>query len=466
MSVRRIIVSWSLLALGLTGQTLRAQSAAPTLDFEFFRQKVQPIFLTQRGDHARCIVCHGDPESNLHPHLALLAPGALFWNEEDSRKNFAEYSKIVVPGSLTSRLLMHPLAPAAGGDPDHLGGKQFKSQDDPDWQILKEWVMGAKIPPSAGALKPRIIQTNFASNYIDIIDPATDKIVGKINGIELNHGVAVTPDGSKIFISDETNISLDVADGRTFQLINRIPLSEHPNNIYIGRDGKFVYVSIAGGKGGVDVIDTATLQRVKTIPTNMSIHNTYVTPDGRYALAGSIRGKGVAVIDTETNDLAFTIPMDLGIRPMAMSTNPDGSTKWLFLQMTAYNGFAVVDFATHKEINRVKLPDLPPGKQPFPPGNEVSHGIFVTPDQKTLLVASRLNAAVYFYSLPDLKVMGMADLEGKGSGWMTITPDGSRAYIANAVTDDVSVVDVKKMKEIDRIPVGFTPKRNITAMLP
>jgi DNA-binding beta-propeller fold protein YncE len=106
--------------------------------------------------------------------------------------------------------------------------------------------MGAKMSPLAGATKPRIIQTNFASNYIDIIDPATDKIVGEIKGIELNHGVAVTPDGSKIFISDETNISLDVADGRTFQLTNRIPLSEHPNNIYIGRDGRFVYVSIAG----------------------------------------------------------------------------------------------------------------------------------------------------------------------------------------------------------------------------
>jgi YVTN family beta-propeller protein len=464
--VRRTIASWALIAFGLMGQQLRAQTAAPSLDFEFFREKVQPIFVTERMDHARCIVCHGDPESNLHPHLAELTPGTLLWNEEDSRKNFAEYSKFVVPGSLKSPLLVHPLAPEAGGDPDHLGGKQFKSQDDPDWQILKAWVMGAKMPPSAGATKARIIQTNFASNYIDIIDPANDKIVGQIKGIELNHGVAVSPDGNRIFISDETNISLDVADGRTFQLTNRIPLSEHPNNIYIGRDGRFVYVSIAGGKGGVDVIDAKTLQRVKTIPTNMSIHNTYVTPDGKYALAGSIRGKAVTVIDTETNEVAWTIPMDLGIRPMAMSANLDGSTKWLFLQLTAYNGFAVIDFATHKEINRIKIPDLPPGKKGYPPGNEVSHGMFVTPDQKTLLVVSRINSALYFYSLPDLKVVGMADLEGKGSGWMTLSPDGSRAYIANAVTDDVSVVDVKTMKEVDRIPVGFTPKRNITAMLP
>jgi YVTN family beta-propeller protein len=35
-----------------------------------------------------------------------------------------------------------------------------------------------------------------------------------------------------------------------------------------------------------------------------------------------------------------------------------------------------------------------------------------------------------------------------------------------AVTNDVSVVDVGSLKEIARIPVGFVPKRNTTAMLP
>jgi len=464
--VQRIIACWVLIAAGLVAPCARAQSTAPTLDFEFFKEKVQPIFLNQRGDHARCITCHGDPESTLHPHLAELKPGQLFWDEADSRKNFEDYSKFVTPGSADSRILVHPLAPAAGGDPFHMGGPQFKTQDDPDWQILKAWVMGAKMAPLGGPLKPRIIQTNFASNYVDIIDPATDKIVGKIEGIELNHGAAVSPDGSRIFISDETNSSLDVADGRTFQLTNRIPLSEHPNNIYISRDGHYVYVSIAGGKGAVDVIDTTTMQRVKTIPTNMSIHNTYVTPDGKYALAGSIRGKGVAVIDTATNEIAWTIPMDLGIRPMAMSKNPDGSTQFLFLQMTGFNGFAVIDFATHKEINRITIPDLPPGRTKFPPGAEVSHGMFVTPDNKTLLVVSRVNSGLYFYSLPDLKVQGVAFMEGKGSGWMTVTQDGSKAYIANAVTNDVSVIDLKAKKEIARIPVGATPKRNISAMLP
>jgi len=62
-------------------------------------------------------------------------------------------------------------------------------------------------------------------------------------------------------------------------------------------------------------------------------------------------------------------------------------------------------------------------------------------------------------------VQGAAELGGKGAAWVTLTPDGKTAYVANPVTNDVSAVDVKTMKEVARIPVGFVPKRNATAML-
>jgi len=471
--VRRLLTCLLVIILVGTGQQLKAQQAeaasatsTSALDFEFFKLKVQPIFLAKRPGHSRCVLCHADPGVRLHPRLQPLPEGSPLWSEEDSRKNFEEFSQVVTPGSLKSRLLVHPLAQSAGGDAAHMGGKQFASMDNPEWLTLKAWVFGAKVPLTAPATKARILQTNFAGDSISVIDVETNKIVGEIKGIELNHGAAVSPDGSRIFISDEAQTSLDVVDGRTLQLINRIPLSEHPNNISIGPDGRRVYVSIAGGKGAVDIIDTTSLQRVKTIPTSMRIHNTYVTPDGKYVLAGSIAGKGAAVINTQTEELESTISLDLGIRPMAILPNPDGSTKWIFMQLTAFNGFAVVDFATRKEIARISNPALPPGKKPYPPGNEVSHGMAITPDHNILVVCSRINSALYFYSLPDLKVLGAADLEGKGSGWVSISPDGRRAYVANTTTDDVSVVDIKSMKEVARIPVGPTPKRNIAAMLP
>ena len=226
-----------------------------------------------------------------------------------------------------------------------------------------------------------------------------------------------------------------------------------------------MYIGIREAPGGVDVVDTASQTRVKTIQTKGPIHNAYVTPDGKYVVAGSIPGKSVNVIDAKTEEPAWTLDMGLGVRPMTFNTNPDGSTKWIFVQLTDLNGFAVVDFATRKEIKRVQNPDLPPGKSTVPEGSDPSHGMAVTSDGKTLVVCSRLNNHLYSYSLPDLKPIGAAELGGKGAAWVTLTPDGKTAYVANPVTNDVSVIDIKTMKETTRIAVGHVPKRNATGML-
>ena len=319
--------------------------------------------------------------------------------------------------------------------------------------------------PLSAQQKARIIQTNSAGDNVHIIDPATNTVVGVIEGIEVGHGAGTSPDGTRIYVSDEALSTLDVVDAKTLKVIKQVPLSGHPNNMAVGKDGTRVYVGIIQEPGGVDVIDTATMTNVKTIPTKGTIHNAYVTPDGKYVVAGSIAGKTINVIDAKTEEPAWTLDMDLGVRPMTFNWNPDGSTKWIFAQLSGFNGFAVVDFATRKEIHRIKNPDLPPGKATVPEGSDPSHGMAVTSDGKTIVVCSRLNNHLYFYSLPDLKALGGAELGGKGAGWVTLTPDGKTAYVANPVTNDVSVVDVKTMKEVARIPVGFVPKRNVTGML-
>src|SRR5256886_5761154 len=107
--------------------------------------------------------------------------------------------------------------------------------------------------------KIRIIQTNSAGDNVHIIDPATNKVVGVIEGIEVNHGAAIAPDGSRIYVSNEADSTLDVVDATTLHVTNKVKLSGHPNNISIGRDGRRVYVSIAVAPGVVDVFDTGIL---------------------------------------------------------------------------------------------------------------------------------------------------------------------------------------------------------------
>jgi len=121
----------------------QSSTMSPALDYEFFKTRVEPIFLKKRPNHARCYVCH--EEANHALKLARLSPGNTTWNEEESRRNFESVSQLVTPGDpLGSILLHHPLAPEAGGDAFHSGGRQFESQSDPDWQTLAAWVRGQK----------------------------------------------------------------------------------------------------------------------------------------------------------------------------------------------------------------------------------------------------------------------------------------------------------------------------------
>jgi hypothetical protein len=136
----------SLVAAGPSTQAWSQQAssaASPSLDYEFFKAKVEPVFLAKRPGHARCVVCH--TFNNAPFHLVRLSPGSNGWTEEQSRRNFELVQKVAQPGFEGSKLVVHPLAEEAGGDPHHGGGQQFASKNDPDWQTLNAFVLGAKL---------------------------------------------------------------------------------------------------------------------------------------------------------------------------------------------------------------------------------------------------------------------------------------------------------------------------------
>ena len=127
----------------LIAATMVAQGAvAQSLDYAFFKSSVEPLFLKKRPDHVRCYVCHAERSNNSFK-LEKLPEGAKFWTEEQSKRNFEVVSGLVVPGDPgKSLLLLQPLAPEAGGNAYHTGGRQFASRDDPDWKTLARWVSG------------------------------------------------------------------------------------------------------------------------------------------------------------------------------------------------------------------------------------------------------------------------------------------------------------------------------------
>jgi YVTN family beta-propeller protein len=339
-----------------------------------------------------------------------------------------------------------------------------------------------------GNPKLRLVQTNFAGDAVSIIDPASNKVVAQIPGIEMAHGISHSTDNSQIYVAQESTASLLVVDGKTLQITKRIPLSGSPNLVQPTPDGKRIYVSInlrwdvvsnfpalqAEMSGGIDIVDTASLTKTQTIAIPGGIHDMYLTPDGKYVVAGANRNElpeckcGISaptnlgyVIDTRTNEVAWTFTMNPAASPIAISKKPDGSTDKIYAQGGG-NGFRVVDFDTHVVTSSVKNPDIAPALQ----DRGGSHGIGITSDQKTLLVNSGQNRTVYSYSLPDLKLLGSARLSGRGLNWLVIAPDDKTVYVANPETNNVSVVDIATMKETAVIPVGFAPSRNTMWIAP
>jgi len=327
--------------------------------------------------------------------------------------------------------------------------------------------------PGTGA---RIYVTNSAGNTIDVIDPATNQVVQVISGIVLPHGIAFSPDGARIYVSNESESVLDIVDRKTGEIRGRVPLSGRPNNIAITKDGARVLVGIRSAAGVVDVIDTASQERTQSIPVDGSAHNVYVTPDGKYAVSGSMENKAATVIDLETGKAVWEVKFDRAVRPMAFEAAADGATRRIYVQLSGFNGFAVVDFAKRAEVARITLPEQPGGfgKAEGRTGTP-SHGIGIAPDGKSLWINSTLANAVFKYSLPDLKLVGHTKLPvvhslgraptGSVPEWITFTPDSKFIYVSDSGSRSVSVIDTTTLKEVATVPVGEVPKRMNTLVL-
>ncbi|MBV9985669.1 hypothetical protein, partial [Bradyrhizobium sp.] len=283
------------------------------------------------------------------------------------------------------------------------------------------------------------------------------------------HGIAFSPDASRVYVSDEVDSTLDVFERKSGRLVKKVPLSAHPNNIAVAKDGRIV-IGIARDPGALDIVDPTTLTVTKSVPVNGRLHNVYVTPDSKYAVTGSISSGIITVIDLTTEQPEWQVRLDKGIRPMSIEAGADGSTKRIFVQLSDFNGFAVVDFNLRKEVARIELPaakaqfETDGGRATAP-----SHGIGVAPDGKTLWVTSIPNNAVYVYSLEDLMLVGevaLPSLKLPGHGpisavanWVTFTPDSKIVFVSNAGLRSVSAIDSGSMKLVAVIPVGEVPKR-------
>ena len=115
----------------------------------------------------------------------------------------------------------------------------------------------------------------------------------------------------------------------------------------------------------------------------------------------------LTVIDQATETIAWELPTSAGVRPMTFDTRPDGSTKNIYIQLSDYHGFAVIDFDARKEVRRIDMPEIK-GEEKHTTGLQgaPAHGLGVTPDGKVLFSTSKVYSTMYAYSLPNLEPLG------------------------------------------------------------
>src|SRR5260370_1206711 len=132
-------------------------------------------------------------------------------------------------------------------------------------RILRHlWFVLALAPLPAWGGQAFIYVTNSAGDSIHVIDPATNKVVQEIKGIEAAHGIAPAPDDARVYVSNEADSTLDVFDRASGALIKKVPLSNHPNNIAVSKAGDRILVQLSD-TNGFAVVDFAARKEVARI---------------------------------------------------------------------------------------------------------------------------------------------------------------------------------------------------------
>jgi hypothetical protein len=112
---------------------------APTVDFEFYRSCVLPIFQSPLYGQLSCTECHGGGSAGFAP--APASGSAL--TEAQARQGFQAIQRLILPGDPErSRFLLKPLHPDGGGSYAHNGVRRWQSRSDPEWQTLAAWIRG------------------------------------------------------------------------------------------------------------------------------------------------------------------------------------------------------------------------------------------------------------------------------------------------------------------------------------
>jgi YVTN family beta-propeller protein len=291
-----------------------------------------------------------------------------------------------------------------------------------------------------------VVSTIKLGAYLDDVAASSDGRVlyaNRVNSLGIPQARRVGESGEVIAISTEAE-----------QILWRAPVDGWPHHMTLSADDRLLYVPLYNTPW-MAIVDTEKREVVKKFWIGFGGHGTRLSPDGKRLYVGSMFFDTLSVIDLATLQPVKAIPFKDAVRPFAFTRDE----KTVYVQLSRLHGFEVVDLAKGEVVREVALPALPPDVElpKFYP-HTVNHGLEISPDEKLLLAAGSAAAYVCAYRLPDLKLLATIPV-GEEPNWIVFSSDGAYAYVSNRKSDNLSVISVRDLKEIKRIPVGKYPQR-------
>jgi YVTN family beta-propeller protein len=303
---------------------------------------------------------------------------------------------------------------------------------------------------------------NSMGDNVSVVDLASLKVIGDITVGPHVHGMALTPDGRRLFTTSEVDHTLIISDTETHKTLGTVKLPGKPNQCAVTPDGRYVTVPIRDGDS-VAIVDVNQQKIVKLLPIKEP-HNSLNIGSNRYMFVTSMGSNEIDVIDLEKMDYSAHIPVGGRPRPVVVSKN--GST--MYVAVSFLHGFNIVDIPEQKVTQRVEISSEhpgPPRPREFETPDTYTHGLALSPDESEIWVTSLLDDCIYIYDLKTKKVVGRLNT-GDGPNWVAFTPDGRLVCVSNTDSDDVSIFSVKERRELARVKVGKVPKRIAISSMP
>jgi YVTN family beta-propeller protein len=329
------------------------------------------------------------------------------------------------------------------------------------WVILGFFLFAAfglsrVVPAKMGTMKAFV--TNSLNDNVTVIDLAALKATGDIKVGKRVHGVCAPVDGSKIFVTIEVEHTFKVVDTARNQVTATIQLPGVPNQCASTPDGHYVGVPIHSGNS-VAIIDIEQSKIVKTLPVKAP-HNCYNTGRNDVLYVSSMGDHEIDRIDLKTMEYTDHIPTAGVPRPYAVTKDE----KTLYVALSDYHGFEIVNIPDKKQIAKVDLPAAPPAECELEPHTE-THGLALSPSEKELWVTSLSDGGVYVYDIAAKKISKEIPT-GQCPNWIGFSPDGKYVTVSNCASNDATIIDTKTRKPLATIKTGEGPKRLVAMLVP